>query len=232
MLRDCPVLGRLILAPSKTRDSDNTILHKVFRGGSLSIVGANSGRGFRRVSRRVMAFDETDGYPLSAGVEGDPIKLGIRRTEYYWNRKIIAGSTPTLAGLSRIERLFLAGDQRRYYVPCTECGHMDFLVFRQETTEEGEPVGHFMHWPSGHPESAHFVCRDVRRRHRTPGQTGDRRGRRVASARAVYGSRQLPYLGGLQLLAECDVGPAREGVPRGEHRRARPAEDVRQHRPG
>jgi phage terminase large subunit GpA-like protein len=159
MLRDCPVFSD-ILAPSKTRDSDNTILHKVFRGGSLSIVGANSGRGFRRVSRRVMAFDETDGYPLSAGVEGDPIKLGIRRTEYYWNRKIIAGSTPTLAGLSRIERLFLAGDQRRYYVPCTECGHMDFLVFRQETTEEGEPVGHFMHWPSGHPESAHFVCRE------------------------------------------------------------------------
>jgi len=159
MLRDCPALAGLV-SEAKSRDSDNTILHKTFRGGSLSLVGANSGRGFRRVSRRVVGFDEVDGYPLSAGVEGDPIKLGIRRTEYYWNRKIIAGSTPLLAGLSRIERLFLAGDQRRYYVPCTQCGHMDYLVFQREAAEDGEPAGHFMHWPKGHPEQAHFICRD------------------------------------------------------------------------
>jgi terminase, large subunit len=158
MLRDCPVFSGIV-SESKSRDSENTILHKVFKGGSLTVVGANSGRGFRRVSRRVMAFDETDGYPASAGVEGDPIRLGIRRTDYYWNRKIIAGSTPLLAGLSRIERLFLAGDQRRYYVPCTQCGHMDFLVFQREATEDGDPVGHFMHWPKDHPEEAHFVCR-------------------------------------------------------------------------
>ncbi len=158
MLRDCQVLADL-MPDGKTRDSNNTILHKTFRGGSLSVVGANSGRGFRRVSRRVMAFDETDGYPLSAGNEGDPIKLGIRRTEYYWNRKIILGSTPLLSGLSVIERSFLAGDQRRYYVPCTQCGHMDYLVFQREATEEGQPIGHFMHWPKGHPEAAHFVCR-------------------------------------------------------------------------
>lgn len=158
MLRDCAVLAGLV-PEGKTRDSDNTILHKVFRGGSLSIVGANSGRGFRRVSRRVVMFDEVDGYPLSAGVEGDPIKLGIRRSEYYWNRKIVGGSTPLLSGLSRIERLFLAGDQRRYYVPCTQCDAMDYLVFQRERTEDGEPVGHFMHWPKGRPELAHFVCR-------------------------------------------------------------------------
>ena len=158
MLRDCPALAGRV-SEAKSRDSDNTILHKTFPGGSLSLVGANSGRGFRRVSRRVVGFDEVDGYPLSAGVEGDPIKLGIRRTEYYWNRKIIAGSTPLLAGLSRIERLFLAGDQRRYYVPCTQCGHMDYLVFQREASEDGEPAGHFMHWPKGHPEQAHFTCR-------------------------------------------------------------------------
>ena len=159
MLRDCPSLAAII-PESKTRDSDNTILHKRFPGGSVSVVGANSGRGFRRVSRRVVLLDETDGYPLSAGVEGDPIKLAIRRTEYYWNRKIIDGSTPLLSGLSRIERLFLAGDQRRYYVPCTQCGHMDYLVFQQQTmSDEGDPAGHFMHWPKGKPTDAHFVCR-------------------------------------------------------------------------
>lgn len=158
MLRDCPALTGLV-SEQKTRDSDNTILHKSFRGGSLSIVGATSGRGFRRVSRRVVAFDEVDGYPSSAGGEGDPIRLGIKRSDYYWNRKLIAGSTPLLAGSSRIEALFAAGDQRRYFVPCTQCGHMDTLVFRREATESGEPTGHFMHWPKDSPQLAHFVCR-------------------------------------------------------------------------
>ena len=41
-----------------------------------------------------------------------PIKLGEKRSEYYWNRKLIAGSTPTVAGASRIEQLFEAGDRR------------------------------------------------------------------------------------------------------------------------
>lgn len=159
MLRDCPAL-RAIVPEVKARDSDNTILHKRFRGGILSLIGANSGRGFRRITRRVMAFDEPDAYPISAGSEGDPIRLGIRRTETFWNRKIIAGSTPLYAGTSRIEKLFLAGDQRRYYVPCVQCGHMAYLVFNEKTTDDqGEPVGHFMTWPKGQPEAAHFVCR-------------------------------------------------------------------------
>ncbi len=145
MLRDCPVLAAIMPAP-KTRDADNTILLKRFPGGSLSLIGANSARGFRRVSRKVVIFDETDGYPPSAGTEGDQIQLGIRRTEYYWDRKIILGSTPTVAGRSRIERLFLAGDQRRYYVPCPHCGFMQVLQFPH------------LRWPKQHPELAVYVC--------------------------------------------------------------------------
>jgi phage terminase large subunit GpA-like protein len=152
MLRDCEVLAQLA-GEATTKTSEQTILHKVFAGGgSLTMVGANSGRGFRRVSRRVVIFDEVDGYPPSAGAEGDQIKLGIRRTEYYWNRKIIAASTPLTAGASRIEEMFEAGDQRRYHVPCPQCGHRDILVF-----SEGER-GHWMQWPEDDPAAAHFVC--------------------------------------------------------------------------
>lgn len=146
MLRDCPVLTPLA-APARTRDSGNTILAKRFRGGSLTLVGANSPRGFRRVSRRVLFLDEVDGYPLSAGQEGDPITLAIRRTEYYWDRKIATGSTPTVAGVSRIEQLFQGGDQRRYYVPCPHCGEHQVLVFPQ------------FRWPKGRPELAVYICR-------------------------------------------------------------------------
>ena len=31
-------------------------------------------------------------------------------------------STPTVKGLSRIEREYLESDQRRYFVPCPHCG--------------------------------------------------------------------------------------------------------------
>lgn len=156
MLRDVPVLSKIVFEDAEEvgpRDSANTILHKRFPGGVLSMVGANSGAGFRRVSRKVVAFDECDAYPASAGSDGDPIKLGMKRTEYYWDRKIIAGSTPLIEGHSRIAKLFEEGDQRHYYVPCPQCGHMDYLVFT-----ERESGGHFMEWPEGSPADAHFVC--------------------------------------------------------------------------
>lgn len=151
MLRDTPVLrGRV--AEARARDSGNTVLDKQFPGGTLSMVGANSPRGFRRVSRRVVAFDEVDGYPLSAGAEGDPIKLGIKRSEYYWNRKIVAGSTPTVKGISRIEALFLETDQRRFFVPCPRCGALQYLVW-------GANQPHGIKWPSGRPSEAVYICR-------------------------------------------------------------------------
>ena len=151
MLRDTPVLRGLV-ADAKSRDSGNTILQKVFPGGSLSMVGANSPRGFRRVSRRVVLFDEVDGYPPSAGAEGDQIKLGIKRSEYYYNRKIGGGSTPTLKRLSRIESLWEKSDQRRYFVPCPHCGEYQWLKWG------GKDKAYGIKWPEGEPEKAYYLC--------------------------------------------------------------------------
>lgn len=155
MIRDVPVLVGLV--KESTKISESTILHKTFRGGLLSMVGANSGRGFRRVSRRLVLLDEVDGYPLSAGAEGDPVKLAEKRSEYFWNRKIVAASTPLVAGTSRIEELFESGDRRRFYVPCPQCGHMDVLRFRKRRGDDPDG-GHRMRWPDGQPEDACFEC--------------------------------------------------------------------------
>jgi phage terminase large subunit GpA-like protein len=145
MLRDTPCLQGLV-SDAKAKNSENTILQKMFPGGTLGIVGANSPRGFRRVSRRIVIFDEVDGYPPSAGAEGDQIKLGIRRTEYFWNRKIVSGSTPTIKDHSRIERLFYQGDKRRFFVPCPHCGDFQFFKWKN------------LQWPDGRPREAFFVC--------------------------------------------------------------------------
>lgn len=161
MRRDVPVLQQIsfrdVEAKAKGDKGSDTLKHKAFPGGVLSLASANSPSDFRRISRRVVLFDEVDAYPPSAGNEGDPIRLGMKRAEAFHNRKYAAGSTPLVAGSSRIEELFLAGDQRRYHVPCPHCGHKDFLVFDRKSDR-----GHVMRWPDGEPDGAYFECSSKR----------------------------------------------------------------------
>jgi len=145
MIRDTPILHGIISEP-KTRDGKNTILKKMFPGGILYLVGANSARGFRRISARIVLFDEIDGYPSSAGTEGDQIKLGIKRSEGFWNRKIVMGSTPTVKLESKVEREYESSDKRRYWVPCPSCGEFQTLKWSG------------IQWPEGEPEKAFYAC--------------------------------------------------------------------------
>jgi hypothetical protein len=122
MLRDTPVLA-VISGDLKSRNSKQKLLKRIFRNGaSVSFVGANSPGGFRRITARIILFDEVDGYPITgAGKEGDQIALGTKRSETFWNRKIVLGSTPTLKGTSRIEKSCADSDQRHFFVPCPQC---------------------------------------------------------------------------------------------------------------
>lgn len=152
MLRDTPVLAA-IAGDLKAKDSDQRILKRLFRNGaSITFVGANSPGGFRRVTARIVLFDEVDGYPVGgAGDEGDQIALGTKRTESFWNRKIVLGSTPTIKGESRIEKAFAESDQRRYHVACPHCGERQTLKWANLRWDKGENGEH-------RPETAHFVC--------------------------------------------------------------------------
>lgn len=124
----CPVLYGKV-ADAKTRSGDNEILMKTFPLGYWVGGGANTPNTFRGYNARCVAFDEVDGYPPSAGQEGDPIDLGRRRAANYLNRKFIYTSTPTTREVSRIEQLWNESDQRHYFVPCPHCGEMQILIF-------------------------------------------------------------------------------------------------------
>src|SRR5690606_29411056 len=68
MLRDTPVLrGRV--KDARSRDSDNTLLHKKFPGGHITLVGANAPSGLSSRPIRVLLADEVDRFPASAGTE-------------------------------------------------------------------------------------------------------------------------------------------------------------------
>lgn len=139
MLRDSPELrGRVSEAKAKT--SGNTLRQKKFPGGHLAIVGANSAAGLASRPIRILCCDEVDRYPASAGSEGDPVKLGTKRTATFWNRKVILVSTPTTAGVSRIEKAFLESDQRHFFVPCPHCGDAQRLRWPQVKWTDGDPL--------------------------------------------------------------------------------------------
>ncbi|MDH4746856.1 phage terminase large subunit family protein, partial [Sphingomonas sp. CBMAI 2297] len=160
MLRDTPVLAEVV-GDLKGKDAKQKLLKRVFRNGSsISFVGANSPGGFRRVTVRVVMFDEVDGYPvLGAGDDGDQIRLGERRAQTFWNRRIIMGSTPLVKGESRIEKSYLRSDQRRFFVPCPHCDAYQVLEWGGPTVPYG------MKWDKdedgkGLADTAHYVCRE------------------------------------------------------------------------
>lgn len=127
MVRDTPALaGKIRL---RSRDGDNTILHKTFPGGHITMAGANAPAGLAMRPIRVLLLDEVDRYPQSAGDEGDPVNLAIKRTTRFWNRIVVMVSTPTLKDRSRIAAAYASSDMRIYEVPCPHCGHMHELKF-------------------------------------------------------------------------------------------------------
>lgn len=136
MLRDSPKLKDKVKDP-RSKDANNTVLHKAFPGGHLTIVGSNSAAGLASRPIRIVLADEVDRYETTK--EGDAISLATKRTATFFNRKIFITSTPTTKGLSRIEQAYESSDQRRYYVPCPHCKHMQTLKWKNLIWDDNDP---------------------------------------------------------------------------------------------
>jgi len=121
MIRDTPKIKDKI-KDVKSRDSDNTILHKKFPGGHITMIGANAPSNLASRPIRIVLCDEVDRYPISAGKEGDVVSLVEKRTNNFWNRKKIKVSTPTIKGKSKIEREYNSSSMGEWCVPCPCCG--------------------------------------------------------------------------------------------------------------
>lgn len=146
MIRDTPVLAERI--NDKSRNSGNTIQQKVFPGGHVTMVGANSPAGLRSRPIRVLLADEIDAYPASAGAEGDPLLLASKRLTTYWNKKQVDISTPTIKGLSRIEVEYTNSSRGEWNVPCPHCGTLQPLKWSNIEFDEDNL------------ERIHYVCEE------------------------------------------------------------------------
>src|SRR5512143_2490944 len=146
LIEESPRLRERV-APARSRDSGNTVLSKEFPGGILVMTGGQQCRrpaldaGALPVSRR--------GGCLSAVGRRRGRSGGTRRTRtrtFSWRRKVFLASTPTIKGLSRVEREYEASDQRRFFVPCPHCSAMQWLRFER------------LKWDKDKPETAAYHC--------------------------------------------------------------------------
>ena len=100
----------------RARDSGNTTLHKVFAGGHVTACGANSPSSLASRPCRIILCDEVDRYPISAGTE------------------------------SRIEDAYAESDQRKYFVPCPDCGEHQELKWSN------------VQWTDSKPNTSEYIC--------------------------------------------------------------------------
>ena len=141
MLRDTPILQDKV--DDKSRTSGNTILQKIFPGGHVTMVGANSPSSLASRPIRILLADEIDRYPVTAGTEGDPLLLATKRLTTFWNKKIVCVSTPTIKDLSRIEVEYEHSTQGEWNIPCPHCGEYNplewaYIKFDKEDLSEIE----------------------------------------------------------------------------------------------
>jgi len=167
MIASTPSLRERI-SMAGTRDSRNSTFTKRFLGATLRMRGANSPAGMRQFSARNLGGDDVDGWQGTVLREGDPVDLIRKRARTFPNRKILWVSTPTLKGFSRIERLYDQSNQQHYYIPCPECGHMDYIQWREGGYSGREGKHHSIDFePStfnpADPEAVKLRCAECRR---------------------------------------------------------------------
>ena len=144
LFQESPALREHLPMPHPGKSDRHTLLHRLFKGGSLKVVAAGAPRNMRRHSAKVLLIDEVDACAVTA--EGDAVSLATQRTLIWPRRKIVAGGTPFDASTSVIARLYGESDRRVWELPCPACG-----AFSEISWEAIE-------WPTGRPEEAAWRC--------------------------------------------------------------------------
>jgi phage terminase large subunit GpA-like protein len=147
MLDETPAARRALSSVS-SRESANRRNFKDFNGGQLYIEHAGAPGRLKLTTVRTLIVDELDDFPLKLSTGDDPVDMLDGRTSAFpATYKRLKISTPGLLGVSRIDQEFQTSDQRRYHVPCPDCGHEQPLEWSG------------LHW---NPEATDcwYACRD------------------------------------------------------------------------
>lgn len=150
LLRDTKVLRGLVT--EGTREKANTIAWKGFPAGYLAIVGMSQPADLAARPVPVVRIDEYDRAPREAGAEGKPLLLLLRRMSKFSRRSLGIFSTPTTTGDSPISDEYETTDQRKWFMPCPRCDHLQVLMWGSRDVEWG------LKWVKDQPDTAVYVC--------------------------------------------------------------------------
>lgn len=114
---------------------NNKTLEINFPEAPLLISGANSPSKLQGNPKRYLVLDEVRNYPKGA------VQTALTRTESFWNARELIISTGDTEG-DDVDREFMEGDQRRYFVPCPHCSQeweMNFENLHWDDNEKTRP---------------------------------------------------------------------------------------------
>jgi phage terminase large subunit GpA-like protein len=150
-----PVLAAKLI--TKSRAKENRQDYKDFPGGFIKFVGSNSPSNVKSTTAKNLAVEEPDDCNLNIKGQGDSITMLEERGKRYRDMKLLVGGTPSIAGASAIESRMKLSDQRRWYVPCHECGEENPLTWEQVKWEKAVGRGHPV-YGDDLPETARYAC--------------------------------------------------------------------------
>ncbi|MDT9046481.1 MULTISPECIES: phage terminase large subunit family protein [Enterobacteriaceae] len=125
MLEANPKIANKMAKPRGRQGVNNSRMIS-YTGGWLMFSWAGSPKTARGRSAPVTQADEVDGYDVTP--EGDFLELLAQRSATYGDDRLdVRSSTPVDLATSRINKGFLAGDQRRWHVCCPDCGEVQYF---------------------------------------------------------------------------------------------------------
>ena len=129
------------------RITSNTILHKAFPGGLITMFGANAPGELRRAKGSFLVIDEKDAIQQEQGDEGDQVQIFWKRGSEYPDTIRVSASYPSLRGHSRIINDLENSDWNEWHVTCVRCGGEPFVMHRK-----------MLRYDKGKPEGARLEC--------------------------------------------------------------------------
>lgn len=143
MIKSMPVLRDMANSRDEHtgRTGSRAAAQLELNGRMLRLLGAATKANFRQYSTDYALLDECDTYPASVGGEkgdGDPVALAKGRTDSSPFGRVVAASSPTLAGESLIEDQVSAAEAVfHFFFPCPMCGSETRLDFKGDGVSWG-----------------------------------------------------------------------------------------------
>lgn len=112
-----------------SRETSNRRTFKDFEGGQLFVEHAGAPVRLKSISVGLILVDEFSSFANELRSGDDPVALLDGRTTAFPRYKRFKVGTPETIGNCRLTELWEKSDQRRWYVPCPDCGHEQPLTW-------------------------------------------------------------------------------------------------------